>query len=181
MQPYEVNDHLRPFGFTDDQLITNIKRVSECAGRFATNLTSHAVGQAIHDRLTNLPCGIIEQAREEDAFRHGLVATVGAFYSWEPDEVIELCRLLLEEFNLHEEAAQFQLGAAENRDHRRALRAERWAAEMLEKAAQNALTWLEESFSRDQQPSGLVEELENALSYHRAHGHKNKINEGTQQ
>jgi hypothetical protein len=151
MQPYEVNDHLRPFGFTDDQLITNIKRVSECAGRFATNLTSHAVGQAIHDRLTNLPCGIIEQAREEDAFRHGLVATVGAFYSWEPDEVIELCRLLLEEFNLHEEAAQ------------------------------NALTWLEESFSRDQQPSGLVEELENALSYHRAHGHKNKINEGTQQ
>jgi hypothetical protein len=41
---------------------------------------------------------------------------------------------------------------------------------MLFSAAENALTWLEESFANGEQPKALVDELEDALSYARCHG-----------
>jgi hypothetical protein len=41
---------------------------------------------------------------------------------------------------------------------------------MLQEAAKHALDWLEESFSISEQPTGLVEELSDALSYAEQHG-----------
>jgi hypothetical protein len=41
---------------------------------------------------------------------------------------------------------------------------------MLREATKHALDWLEESFSISQQPTGLVEELSDALSYAEQHG-----------
>jgi hypothetical protein len=41
---------------------------------------------------------------------------------------------------------------------------------MLQEVAKHALDWLEESFSISEQPTGLVEELSDALSYAEQHG-----------
>lgn len=75
---------------------------------FATRLHESASNQAVYDRLTNVPTGILtpeacEQARH--ALIGGLVSAIGQLVSWDVVAALDISARIAEDVNAHTEAA----------------------------------------------------------------------------
>lgn len=75
-----------------------------------TALRNLAIKQAVHNLFTNVPTGIMlpEQATAEAAVRSAIAGYLARRCKWEPSKAFALCADLLEECNLHEEAAMLR-------------------------------------------------------------------------
>ena len=85
---------------------------TEAIGRFVASFTQAAHRQLTHNLLVNVPCEIMtpKEARESAAMR-GLVSSIASMLEWDTTETMLFCGDLLEDVNLHDEAAKMRAKA----------------------------------------------------------------------
>lgn len=103
-----VENALNSMGTSSEVIEGNVRESVQVAAAFAGDVVSRTAGQAMHNQLTNIPCGIMRSmdVSANTALRQALPGAIGALVEWNIGEALKLCAGILEDVNAHDEAAQ---------------------------------------------------------------------------
>ena len=104
----EVETLFNTIGTSRENFSKQIREAVELASKFSADLAAKTAGQAVHDQITNLPCGIYHRSQysPRKAFLSALAGACGRAVGFGTDDALELAADILEDVNAHAECAQ---------------------------------------------------------------------------